>query len=132
MHGRERESCQNVTVVDLLSMTSGILPSDMGACEDVPNSGEWTPDEWYWEYRYAAPASVGYSATHGDRAPGVTSHRVAIARAEFGDLSGHMPICARVQGVQRQSPTDSVYARIRVHAGAHRMASLPFLTGTAA
>ena len=51
VHGRESEGCQNVTVVDLLSMTSGILPSDMGACEDVPVSAEWTPKEWYWQYR---------------------------------------------------------------------------------
>ena len=51
VHGRESEGCQNVTVLDLLSMTSGILPSDMGACEDVPFSAEWTPDEWYWQYR---------------------------------------------------------------------------------
>ena len=55
VHGRENEGCQNVTVVDLLSMTSGILPSDMGFCEDLPFSKDWTPDEWYWQYRCAAP-----------------------------------------------------------------------------
>jgi hypothetical protein len=56
VHGRESEGCQNVTVLQLLTMTSGILPSDMGSCGDLPSSKDWTPDDWYYPYRYPLQA----------------------------------------------------------------------------
>lgn len=41
-----------MTVLQLLTMTSGILPADMGHCGDLPASKDWTPADWYYPYRY--------------------------------------------------------------------------------
>ena len=51
VHGNETQGCQNVTVEHLLTMASGIFPQDMGDCDGVPPSEEWTGQEWYYPYR---------------------------------------------------------------------------------
>ena len=51
VHGSETSVCQNVALEHLLTMMSGIFPLDMGSCDDVPGSEEWTPEDWYYTYR---------------------------------------------------------------------------------
>ena len=51
VHSNETEGCQNVAIEHLLTMTSGIFPTDMGLCEDVPGSGKWRREDWYYKYR---------------------------------------------------------------------------------
>ena len=51
VHGSEGQGCHNVTVEHLLTMTSGVLPMDMGRCDDIPRSDEWMPGDWYYPYR---------------------------------------------------------------------------------
>ena len=51
LYGNETQGCQNVTLEHLLTMMSGIFPQDMGSCDDIAESEEWVPDEWYYNYR---------------------------------------------------------------------------------
>lgn len=119
VHGRESEGCQNVTVVDLLSMTSGILPSDMGACEDVPLSAEWTPDEWYWQYRYRRAmlrVQQVYSADHAITA--LHQNAVSDSRHEgfsHADSISVQRLAHTASRPSRQSPPGclTIFSRLR-------------------